>query len=84
MAQVQLQGEELCTWNHGKASFTSLLDCSVEASGDIRLGSKGRIQESAANYFGGTFVSKTCDLKKKEIWQVHKIQSNVFIFLTSF
>lgn len=79
MAQVQLQGEELCTWNHGKASFTSLLDSSVEASGDIRLGSKGRIQESAANYFGVTFVSKTCDFKKKKYGRFIK-SSQTYLF----
>lgn len=48
-----------------KASFFSGLDSAVEASGDIHVGSKGRVQESATNYVGGTLVSKTGFKKKK-------------------
>lgn len=63
---------------HRTMQSLSVLDSTAETSGDIHLGSKGRVQESTTNYCEGTFVSKTCDLKKKkkEIWPLHKNPSS--------
>lgn len=70
-----------------KPSFSGVLGSTVEASGDIHFGSKGRVQESAPQITLGVdlFQKHVIFVKKKEreIWRVHKIQSNIFIFLAS-